>query len=81
MGTPAYCSIKNTSQQRLKFTGPLNAGETKYPGWEPVIYNSTVGAIKPLSIEVVFTDGTRQTITNTTAFWSSGAYYGGELKD
>ena len=81
MGTPAYCSIKNTSQQRLKFTGPLNAGETKYPGWEPAIYNSTVGAIKPLSIEVEFTDGTRQTITNTTAFWSSGAYYGGELKD
>jgi hypothetical protein len=81
MGTPAYCSIKSTNQQRLKFTGPMNAGVTKYPGWEPVIYNSTVGAIKPLTIEIIFTDGTRQTITNTTAFWYSGSYYGGELKD
>ena len=81
MGSPAYCSIKNTTVQRLDFTGPLNAGVTKYPSWNPVIYNSTVGAIKPLKIEVVFTDGSRQTITNTTAFWSSGAYYGGELRD
>ena len=81
MGTPAYCSIKSTTQQRLKFTGPLNAGATKYTGWEPVIYNSTVGAIKPLTIEIIFTDGTKQVITNTGAYWYSGSYYGGELKD
>ena len=81
MGTPAYCSIKDICQQRLKVTGPINAGTTKMTGWEPTIYNNTVGAIKPLSIEVIFTDGTKQVITNTGGYWYSGSYYGGELKD
>ena len=49
--------------------------------WDPVIYNSAVGAVKPLSIEVVFTDGTRQTITCTGRYWYSNGYYGGELND
>ena len=81
VGYPAYCSIKDTAQQRLKVTGPINSGVTKTAYWDPVIYNSAVGAVKPLSIEVVFTDGTRQTITCTGRYWYSNGYYGGELND
>ena len=81
MGTPAYCSIKDICQQRWKVTGPINAGATKITGWEPTIYNSAVGAIKPLSIEIIFTDGTKQVITSTGGYWYSGSYYGGELHD
>lgn len=81
IGTPAYCSIKDICEQRWKVTGPINAGATKTTGWEPTIYNNTIGAIKPLSIEIIFTDGTKQVITNTGGYWYSGSYYGGELKD
>ena len=81
MGYPAYCSIRDTDERRLKVTGPINAGVTDTAYWDPIIYNSSVGAIQPRSIEVVFADGTKQTITNTGRYWYSGSYYGGELHE
>lgn len=81
MGYPAYCSIRDTDERRLKVTGPINAGVTDTSYWDPIIYNSSVGAIQPRSIEVVFSDGTKQTITNTGRYWYSSSYYGGDLHE
>ena len=81
MGNPAYCSIKDICQQTLKATGPISAGDTETAEWGPSIYNNTISAIKPLSIEVVFKDGTKQIITNTGGYWYSNRYYGGDLHD
>ena len=81
MGYPAYCSIKDTDERRLKVTGPINAGVTDTAYWDPIIYNSSVGAIQPRSIEVVFADGTKQIITNTGRYWYSSSYYGGDLHE
>ena len=82
MGYPAYCSIKDSDTQSLKVVGPIEAGAVKTAYWDPVIYNSAVGAAKPLYIEVKFTDGTSRRIENTTGqYWYSSTYYGGELHD
>ena len=82
MGYPAYCSIRNTYQARLKVTGPIEAKSTDSTYWDPIIYNSTVGAIKPTAIEIVFTDGTKQTVTNSLEiYWQFKGYYGGPLHD
>ena len=79
MGYPAYCSIKREPNAVLKLTGPVNSNENKEGYWEAVIYNSAAAAIQPQTIEVIFTDGTSQTITNTGLYWHTGDYYGGEL--
>ena len=81
MGYPVYCTIQDTDQRRLKVTGPVNAGITDTSYWDPIFYNSAVGAIQPRTIEIVFTDGTKQTITNTGRYWYSGSYYGGDLHE
>ena len=81
MGSPAYCSIKDTHTSRLKVTGPINAGEKDTRYWDPVIYNGSTAAVRPLKIEVEFTDGTKQTIVCTGRYWYSNSYYGGDLKD
>lgn len=79
MGYPAVCSIKNTDEQSLKITGPINAGITDTSYWDAVIYNSATAVTEPLTIRVEFTDGETQTITNTGRHWYTGSYYGGEL--
>lgn len=81
MGSPAYCSIYDTHTRRVKVTGPINAGVQKTSYWEPIIYNSATAAMKPLKIEVEFTDGTKQVITCTGRYWYTGSYYGGDLRD
>lgn len=82
MGSPAYCSIRDTHTRRLKVTGPINAGEQDTRYWDPVIYNGATAAMKPLKIEIEFTDGSKQTITCINGrYWYMGSYYGGELKD
>ena len=81
MGNPAYCSIRDTHTRRLKVTGPINAGENDTYYWDPIIYNGSVAAVKPLKIEIEFTDGTKQTIVFTGRYWYSSSYYGGDLKD
>ena len=81
MGTPAYCSIRHEHTRRLKVTGPIDAGEKDTYYWDPIIYNGSTAAIKPLKIEIEFTDGTKQTINCTGRFWYSKSYYGGALKD
>ena len=81
MGNPAYCSIRSEHTRRLKVTGPINAGRSDTRYWDPIIYNSSTAAIKPLKIEVEFTDGTKQTIVCTGRYWRSNSYYGGELHD
>lgn len=82
VGYPAYCDVYTSKcQGRLKVTGPINAGQTKTSYWDVIIYDWHVGAIKPLTIEVQFTDGTTQTITCDGRYWYSGSYYGGDLHD
>lgn len=81
MGNPAYCSIRSEHTRRLKATGPINAGEKDTRYWDPIIYNSSTAAVKPLKIEIEYTDGTRQTIVCTGRYWYSNSYYGGDLKD
>ena len=81
MGNPAYCSIRHEHTRSLKVTGPINAGEKDTYYWDPIIYNGSTAAIKPIKIEIEFTDGTRQTINCTGRYWYSNSYYGGDLKD
>lgn len=81
MGKPAYCSIRDTHTRKLRVTGPIDAGKQDTSYWDPIIYNGAVAAIKPLSIEIEFTDGTRQTIQCTGRYWYDSSYYGGDLKD
>ena len=79
MGNPAYCSIRSEHTRRLKVTGPINAGETDTSYWDPVIYNSSTAVSQPQKIEIVYTDGTEQTIICTGRYWYTGSFYGGEL--
>jgi len=81
MGNPAYCSIRDTHTRRLKVTGPIDSGIKDTSYWDPTIYNNSTAAIKPLKIEIEFTDGTEQTIICTGRFWYTKSYYGGELHD
>lgn len=81
MGNLAFCSIKNSPTARLKFTGPLNASQKDDAYWEAVIYNSSVAAIQPQTIEIIFTDGTSQAIENSGIYWHTSSYYGGTLCD
>ena len=81
MGNPAYCSIRSEHTRSLKVTGPVNADEKDTRYWDPIIYNSSVAAVKPLKIEIEYTDGTRQAIVCTGRYWYSNSYYGGDLKD
>lgn len=81
MGNPAYCSIRREHTRSLKVTGPINAGENDTYYWDPIIYNGSTAAIKPIKIEIEFTDGTRQIINCTGRYWYSNSYYGGDLKD
>lgn len=79
VGEKAYCSIQHVNKKNLKYTGPLNAGESYTCYWDAVIYNNTVGAIKPEYIEVEFMDGTTQKIDCDSWFFYSDNYYGGDL--
>ena len=81
MGSPAYCSIWKTHTKRLQLTGPINPGEQDTRSWEPAIYNSSTAVIRPLTIEIEFTDGTKQTMVCSGRYWHTKSYYGGELKD
>lgn len=81
MGNPAYCSIRSEHTRRLQVTGPINAGEQDTRYWDPVIYNGAMAAVKPITIEIKFTDGTWETINCTGKYWYSGSYYGGALND
>lgn len=81
MGSPAYCEIKNTHTRRLQFTGPVNAGKSDTGYWDPIIYCSTTAAVKPLSVDIEYTDGTKQTLNNTGRYWYESDYYGGNLRD
>lgn len=81
MGYAAYCSIKDTAVQRLKVTGPIEAGKTDTSYWDPIIYNSATAVSQPQKIEIIFTDGTKQSFTCTGKYWYTGSYYGGELHD
>lgn len=80
MGDPAYCDIKNQYVRRVRLTGPINGGEEIPYDTEPIIYNSTVGAVFPKLIIVEYTDGDITAINNV-AYWSNGLFYGGQLKD
>ncbi len=79
MGYSASCSIKNSSNARLKLTGPVDANQNDDGYWEAVIYNSSVAAVLPQTIEIIFTDGTSQTIQNNGVYWHTSSYYGGDL--
>lgn len=81
MGSPAYCSIKRDHTMRLQVTGPINGGQQKTAYWDPVVYNGSVAAVKPVSIEVEYTDGTKRSIECTGRYWYSNSYYGGDLRD
>ena len=81
MGKPAYCSIRHEHTRILKITGPINAGDKDTYYWDPIIYNGSTAAVKPIKIEIEFTDGTRQTINCTGRYWYSNSYYGGDLTD
>lgn len=81
MGGPAYCEIRDTDTRRLRYTGPVNARTTETGYWDPIIYCSSTAAIKPLTIEIEYTDGTKQTINSTGRYWYSSSYYGGDLRD
>ena len=81
MGYAAYCKYDNSPIQRLKVTGPINAGETDTSYWDPVMYNSSTAVSQPQKIEIVYTDGTEQTIICTGRYWYTGSFYGGELHE
>lgn len=81
MGNAAYCEIQHTHTQRLQYTGPINAGSRKTGYWDPLIYNFSTAAVKPLTIEIEYTDGTKITITSDGRYWYSGDFYGGSLKN
>ena len=81
MGNLAFCSIKNSPDARLQFTGPLDASQKDDAYWEAVIYDSSVAAIQPQTIEIKFTDGTSQTIKNSGVYWHTSSYYGGDLRN
>lgn len=81
MGYAAYCKYDDSPIQRLKVTGPINAGETDTSYWDPVMYNSATAVSKPQKIEIVYTDGTEQTIICTGRYWYTGSFYGGELHE
>lgn len=80
MGDPAYCNIKNQYIRRLRMTGPIDAGEEIPYSTEPLIYNSTVGAVFPKLIIIEYADG-NITAINNVAYWKNGLFYGGQLKD
>ncbi len=79
MGYSASCSIKHSPNARLKLTGPVDAHQTDDGYWEAVVYNSSIAAILPKTIEIIFADGTSQTIQNNGVYWYSSSYYGGDL--
>lgn len=79
VGEKAYCSIKHKNNMNLKYTGPLNAGESYTCYWDAAIYNNTVGAVMPEYIDVEFTDGTKQRINCDEWYYYSNNYYGGDL--
>ena len=81
MGYAAYCKYDNSPVQRLKVTGPINANETDTSYWDPVMYNSSTAVSQPQKIEIVYTDGTEQTIICTGTYWYTSSFYGGELHE
>lgn len=80
MGDPAYCDIKNQYVRRVRLTGPINGGEEIPYTTEPIIYNSTVGAVFPKLILIEYTDGSITSINNV-AYWANKMFYGGKLND
>ena len=81
MGGPAYCDIKNTATQTLKLTGPVNGGTSDRGIWDAIIYCSATAAVKPQTINIEYTDGSKQTINCDGRYWHSSDYYGGDLRD
>ena len=81
MGYPAVCRIKDVSTMSLNYTGPFKAGASESALWEAVIYHAPTAAIKPLSAEVIFTDGEVQNLEYGGWYWRMSDYYGGELHD
>lgn len=81
MGRAAYCSIKNQHSIILTVTGPIQAGEKDTSYWGPAIYNGATAVIKPLRVEIEFTDGTKLTIISTGQYWYDKSFYGGKLYD
>lgn len=81
MGYAAYCKYDDSPIQRLKVTGPIDAGKTDTSYWDPVMYNSATAVSQPQKIEIVFVDGTTQTIVCTGRYWYTGSYYGGNLHE
>lgn len=82
MGKKAYCEISHNCDFKLDYTGPLNSGKNVNGSiyWSAVIYNSTVDAVLPNKIEIDFSDGTKQTITNNGMYWYGSDFYGGDLQ-
>ena len=81
MGNAARCEIGRSHTQCIQHTGPLNAGARETAYWDPVIYCHSTAVVKPLTVEIEYTDGTKLTITSNGCYWYSGDFYGGSLKD
>lgn len=78
MGNKINCEVTNKNHTQIQVTGPLNAGSTKECYYDPIIYNSTLGAFQFKNITVEYTNGETQNISNQSYFSLNG-YYGGEL--
>ncbi len=63
VGDPAKCEIYNTNYERLKVTGPIKNGASESYEWDAVLYNSSTTKMYIKSAEVVFTDGSKKTVT------------------
>lgn len=82
VGDKAYCTVRDRYIAKLEYTGPLNAGEsTGKQVCLAVIYNSNTAVVQPRSAEIIFSDGTKQTLTYNGGYWYTDAFYGGTLDD
>lgn len=79
VGEKAYCTVRGECDAKMRFTGPLNAGESSSADFSAVIYNYTIAAVKPDEIFVEYTDGTNQNLKCDGRYWYHNDFYGGKL--
>lgn len=55
-------SIGGKTKAQLELTGPIEPGGRAVPKWTGVWYNSTISTVKILQIEIIYMDGSCETI-------------------
>ena len=62
------CEVSRKSHATLQITGPLKAWAVQTPSWDCVWYNSTIKNLSLYSVEVIYMDGTKETLTGKEAY-------------